>query len=98
MKCPHCSADSWAHIDRDPSVLRCTSCGLAGPRDVLEALAARLAPAGVLDEAERLLRAAGVRKTRFYYLMTAVIASDDVYEQTLAEAYAELTGGNHGRS
>jgi hypothetical protein len=57
MKCPNCDeATTPDHDDR----LYCTACGLAGPREVLEALAARLAPAGVLEAAERVLRERGV--------------------------------------
>jgi hypothetical protein len=42
MTCPHCGAAM--HPDHDDRRY-CTACGLAGPRDVLEALAARLARA-----------------------------------------------------
>jgi hypothetical protein len=42
MTCPHCGAAM--HTDRTHADWACV-CGLAGPRDVLEGLAARLAPA-----------------------------------------------------
>jgi hypothetical protein len=49
MNCPHCGAEM--HTDRTHADWACAACGLAGPRDVLEALAARLAHGNDLLEA-----------------------------------------------
>jgi len=54
MTCPHCAEPM--HADDEYGDQACPACGLAGPREVLEALAARLSPAGVLEAAERALR------------------------------------------
>lgn len=54
MNCPHCN-----HHPLEPTGAHdwfCPMCLFAGSSDVLEALAERLAPAGILAEAERLLR------------------------------------------
>jgi hypothetical protein len=83
------------HTDRTHADWAC-ACGLAGGRDVLDALAARLAPAGVLAEAERLLRAAGVSEAQFTWTTGLLARDGDAYEPTLAEAYAKLKEGNHG--
>jgi len=97
MKCPSCGADSWVHLACDAAHLVCTVCALAGPREVLEALAARLAPAGVLAEAERLLREARVFEVQFTWTTVLLARDADAYEPTLAEAYEKLTKGDaHG--
>jgi hypothetical protein len=46
MKCPHCGAAM--HTDRTHADWAC-ACGLAGPRDVLEGLAARLSRLGAAN-------------------------------------------------
>ena len=60
MRCadPKCGGALEAHTAYGDHA--CPACGLAGPRDVLEQLAARLAPAGVLAEAQRLFAEAEV--------------------------------------
>jgi hypothetical protein len=58
LACPGCGVPLVWHTQVDLYV--CAKCQLTAPRDVLEALAARLAPAGVLAEAGRLLANAGV--------------------------------------
>jgi hypothetical protein len=66
-------------------------CGLCGPRDVLEALAARLTPASVLAEAERLLRGVFVYETQFLLGKVGGMSRGDYfYEPTLADLYAVL--------
>lgn len=103
MICPSCNAEM--HTDRTHADWAC-ECGLAGPRDVLEALAARLGPAGILDAAQCLLEHAKVQRVSFGM---ATFSPDDcstvlhfgasapeVVGDTLAQAYAKLTGGRHG--
>lgn len=46
MNCPNCGAALEGLTEYGDHA--CAQCGLAGPRDVLEGLAARLAPAGAL--------------------------------------------------
>jgi len=105
MKCPNCGeAAAPDHDDR----LYCVSCGLAGPREVRDELAARLAPAGVLAEAERLLRERGASEVTLSYgdewpgmrhgvCLVGRVGSSDAAANTLAEAYEKLTKGDaHG--
>jgi hypothetical protein len=66
------------------------------PDDLRAELARRLAPAGILAEAERLLRVAGVSEAQFTWTTVLLARDGDVYEQTLAEAYDKLTGGRDG--
>lgn len=92
MNCPSCAREM--HTDRTFADWAC-GCGLAGPRDVLEALAARLGPAGVLAEAERLCKAAHVSEVQFigHQVWLQAAWTEGVCAATLAEAYEELTKG-----
>jgi hypothetical protein len=100
LACPGCGGDMQPTIVRDD--WHC-DCGLFGPRDVLEALAARLAPAGVLEAAERLLREAlphtGYIEVQFHGDTIAVLDTyaDDAKAEarTLADAYAKLKEARH---
>lgn len=56
-KCPLCDAPMVA--DADFSDFACPQCGLAAPVATLDTLAKRLSPAGVLNEALRILRERG---------------------------------------
>lgn len=93
MRCadPKCSADLEALTAYGDHA--CPACGLAGPRDVLEQLAARLAPAGVMAEAERLFDVANVAvadrlTTVRWRLMRKGHGFGWHFGDTLAEAYA----------
>jgi hypothetical protein len=70
MLCPYCSAPIDEHVT-DYGDHACGACGLCGPRDTLQALAARLSPAQALAEAESLLRERGVQ-------MVSLLASGGV--------------------
>jgi hypothetical protein len=102
MTCPHCSAEM--HADRAYHDYACAACGLCAPREVLEALAARLAPAGVLGAAGRLLLT-NVGECDISFREGRVYAnrwpdepdSPDTRGATLAEVYEKLTRGDaHG--
>ena len=61
MKCPNCGHKMrYIHAPVRGDHVRCDECSLDAPRDVLERLAARLAPAGVLAEAEQVLCSVGI--------------------------------------
>lgn len=93
--CPHCRRETHPRSEALPEYgnFTCAWCQLSAPREVLEALAARMAPAGVLEAAERLLRAARVSEAQFTWTTVLLARDADAYEPTLAEAYDKLTKG-----
>jgi hypothetical protein len=87
MTCPHCGAEM--HPDHDDRQY-CTACGLAGPRDVLEALAARLAPA---DPAKvQLLRAFVIASSRAAWKLATAYVRREVSPRAEYESLFRAAG------
>lgn len=97
MNCPNCATEMTP--DGDHHDHACHECGLCAPVEVLERLEHDLAraaePIAILDEAERLLRAAGVYTVTLRVRHAVTLRSHAIRlvlseGRTLANAYANL--------